>query len=531
MNHYLKYRFILYLGAAFLGLTSLSCASNNFFSESPLVADKQNLSKDYTLPDSVTVQAGRHYAHGKIYSFFLGKHYRDVWAAPVQARVLNLKQEGFEIEKVGGNLQTTSFTLVDKEGHRFALRSIDKDPAASLSPFLKHTIAASFLRDQTAALNPYAALVVAPLAEAAGLPHANPHLVYLPSDSATLGKYNSVAGDKVYLLEEKMDDKYWLRDESGSMSDIVSSKKLLKKRFKDSKYQVDGLAFAKARLFDLLLNDRDRHQGQWNWVEYKRKDQVLYKPIPKDRDQAFYKFAHGFLPHLFGRGLNYQKFTGFHDDYRNLHALMLKSRYIDQQFLSEVTEAQFDSIAKDMQHRLTDDVIDKAVRMFPEPVYKLTGERIAQSLKSRRNLLPDVANKYYKQLAKEVWVVGSDEKEKFIVERLDDERTAVSMFSAKDDQLIYHRIFFRKETQEIKLYGLAEDDEFKVSGKVNKGISVTIAGGMGQDEIEDTSEVAGWRKMTVVQDTKTGNKLKLGKECKDATSNSIHVHIFDREGF
>ncbi|WP_242929088.1 hypothetical protein [Pontibacter vulgaris] len=517
-----------------LSIVCFGCASKNFFSESPLVKtpDSSAIKSDVTpLLDSVTVQAGRHYAHGKFYNFLLGQHYREVWAAPVRVKVLYLQQQGFQIEKVGGNLQTTSFTLVNDKGLRYALRSLDKDPAGSLSPLLRQTFVADFMRDQTAALNPYAALVVAPLAEAAGIPHANPKLVYLPPDSVILGKYTLMAGDKLYMLEEKLDDRNWYRDEAGSLSDIISSKKLLKRRFKDNKHQVDAIAFAKERLFDLLLNDRDRHQGQWEWLEFKAKDQTLYKPVPKDRDQAFYKFAHGVLPHLFGRGLNYQKFTGFHNDYRNLHALMLKSAYIDQQFLSEITEAEFDSLAKDLQQRLTDKVIANAVHKFPGQVYSLVGAITEQSIKSRRDLLPVVAHKYYKLLAKVVVIVGSDEKENFIVERLDDERMLITMHRAKDNAVLYHRVFYLKDTKEIRIYGLADDDQFKVSGKVNKSIKVSIIGGKGEDEVEDISHVKGWSKHTIVYDKQNGNHLKLGSESKFRISANHKISDFDREGF
>jgi hypothetical protein len=35
----------------------------------------------------------------------------------------------------------------------------------------------------------------------------------------------------------------------------------------------------------MLIGDWDRHYDQWRWAEYK-KGQVIYRPIPRDRDQA-----------------------------------------------------------------------------------------------------------------------------------------------------------------------------------------------------------------------------------------------------
>jgi hypothetical protein len=53
------------------------------------------------------------------------------------------------------------------------------------------------------------------------------------------------------------------------------------------KYIVDENEYIKARLFDMLIGDWDRHYDQWRWAEYKKKAIVIYKPIPRDRDRFF----------------------------------------------------------------------------------------------------------------------------------------------------------------------------------------------------------------------------------------------------
>ena len=65
---------------------------------------------------------------------------------------------------------------------------------------------------------------------------------------------------------------------------------LLKNLQKDEKYTVDENEYIKARLFDMLIGDWDRHYDQWRWGEYKEGDKIIYKPIPRDRDQAFTKY-------------------------------------------------------------------------------------------------------------------------------------------------------------------------------------------------------------------------------------------------
>jgi len=514
-----------------LVMLCIGCARKNFFATSPLVYTDEITP---TLPpgkDSVMVQAGKHYRHGKIFSLLFGKHYRNVWAAPVQARVLRLQEEkgGLKIEKVGGSMQTTSFTLSDKDGMQYALRMVDKDPAGTLPGFLQKTIIASFLRDQTAALNPYAALVVAPLAQVAGIPHANPELVYLPADSLVLGKYYKLAGDKLYLLEEKMEQARVLQEDTIGLKKIVDSEKLLQKRFKHNTHHVDQLAFAKARLFDLFINDRDRHVGQWNWAAFKRGNMTSYKPVPKDRDQAFYKFANGLLPRIVGRGLNYQKFISFRRDFGDMEALLQKSKYVDEHFLSEVTQAEFDSLAIVLKDAFSDSVIESAVAALPKAAYKEAGTEMTMALKSRRDLLPEAAKAFYKLLAEEVTVAGTDDEEHFIVERMKDGKTEVTVLR-ENKTIMYYRIFDPAETKKIKLNGLGDDDVFEISGKAEKGTLVEIYGGLGEDEITDTSHVKGWKKLTLVFDTANGTKLNLGSEAKDKTTSDVAVHAFNREG-
>jgi hypothetical protein len=52
------------------------------------------------------------------------------------------------------------------------------------------------------------------------------------------------------------------------------------------KIYIDEAEYIKARLFDMLIGDWNRNEDQWRWGEYKKK-KIVYKPIPRDRDQAF----------------------------------------------------------------------------------------------------------------------------------------------------------------------------------------------------------------------------------------------------
>ena len=68
-----------------------------------------------------------------------------------------------------------------------------------------------------------------------------------------------------------------------------------KKHFVDQKWTL------RSRMFDLLIHDWDRHDDQWRWARFdlageSEKDKHrIYRPIPRDRDQAFSKYDGAFI--------------------------------------------------------------------------------------------------------------------------------------------------------------------------------------------------------------------------------------------
>ncbi|WP_207436198.1 hypothetical protein [Sabulibacter ruber] len=466
--------------------------------------------------DSVLASAGPHYQISKAGEFFLGEHYRKIWAVPVKAKVFHMGEArgGLSIEKLGGGMQTTSLTLTDAQGRLFALRSLDKDPVSVLPAFWRKTFVGSFVRDQVSATNPYAALVVEPLAQAAGIFHPNPELVYvLPSDK-DFRQYSGIFGNKLFLMEEKFTSKASLTKEFGPATDLVDTEEMLVRRFKSSRHRIDQWAFARARLLDMLVSDWDRHEGQWDWAVYPQGKEVWYKPVPKDRDQALCLYDDGLIPWLATRKFAARKFESFHANFKDVYGLTINAAFLDARALSEVTLIDFRRLAREMQVKLSDSVLRVAARRLPPPVYQLVGEETFQKLRSRRQQLVQVAEEYYQILAKEVAVVGSDEPERFVVQRLSQGRTVVEVYRLGTGNVngakVYSRTFFATETERLNLYGLNGDDIFDVKGSVNKGSYVYVYGGTGTDLVIDKSNVDGWRKKTVVVDETDGTKIQPG---------------------
>ncbi|WP_051359699.1 hypothetical protein [Adhaeribacter aquaticus] len=490
-------------------------------------------------PGYVWASAGTQYKLGKIGEFWLGKHYRDVWAVPIKAPILNITNifGGLQVGKQGGGMQTISINLLGKKGRTYVLRSLDKDPINVLPPFWQRTIAADLVRDQISASNPYAALVVAPLAQAANIYHTNPRIVFVSGSDVNFKKHHKLIKNKLFLLEEKYSapQSFASATTDTGLLDIVNSVEMLDKRFRYSQHQINQLGYAKSRLFDILLSDWDRHEGQWNWAAFQRGTNVVYVPVPKDRDQAFSKYHDGLIPWLLTRRFALRKMGNFDEKISDVYAYTVNAAFLDERALNGVTLPMLKKVAQQLQLALTDQVIEEAVKNFPAPVFNLVGQETTRKLKARRDQLVEVAERYYKLLAEHVVVAGSDEQEKFVVKRLNNDQTAITIYQVDNRQKIikplYHRVFQTNETKSITLHGLAGRDIFEVSGRVAVGIKINLVGGPGEDTFGDVSEVIQEKGKCLIYDTKKGNKIKWGKQTVDKTTKDIAVHLYDREGF
>lgn len=489
--------------------------------------------------DSARVTAGRHYQRGPLGRLLLGGHYRRAWAQPVTLPVFNLQTAvpgGLQYGKMGGGFQTTSITVVGADGRSYALRSVDKDPYRTLPKVLRQGFILTTVRDATSAGMPYGALVVPPLVEAAGLPHTSPRMFYVRPDETGLGAANERLRGKVVLLEEKFEGKQNIAGPVAGALDLEESEDVLQERYASPKHQLDGEAFVRARLLDLWLGDWDRHEGQWNWAAYAQPNgRILWKPIPQDRDQVFFRFDDGLLPWLGSKAV--AKFRTFGSRIESVEGYTRNAAFMDERALAAVPQTTYHRAALELQQRLTDAVIEQAVRQgLPPEIYALEGATIINSLKSRRNMLPRAAEEFYRLKARQVLVAGTDEAERFVVERRSDTATVVSVYALplnKRDpaaSLLYQRSFNPTDTRTVVLHGLEGKDEFLVSGRVRRSPFIDIYGGPGEDMVRDSSRVAGLRKRTRFFDTARNNDAEFGPETKDRTEHNVRSHAFDRDG-
>src|SRR4051794_39123205 len=159
---------------------------------------------------------------------------------------------------------------------------------------------------------------------------------------------------------------------------------------------------------------------------------------------------------------------------------------LDRVLLSSLPREVWDSTARVLRARLTDAVIDAAVRRMPAEYMALRGEDLAAALKARRDQLPEVAADFYRILAREVDVHTTDKRETVDVQRLAAGAVDVTVHARDEGSAgpYFHRVFRPGETREVRLYLHGGDDHATVRG-AGDGVLVRVIGGGGDDELAD----------------------------------------------
>jgi hypothetical protein len=483
------------------------------------------------IPDST-------YEASALKRFFFGNMNRDTWTKSLTVPYLDIHyvKGGLSPIKKGGGMQTLSLRMLGGDGKQYVLRGIKKNANFLTERELRGTIAQDIIYDGMSGSHPYASVVVPYLSKEAGIYYAQPKLVFVPDDPI-LGDYQDEFGGMFCLFEERPNDDMSAYSNFGNSEKVMSYSKVLEKLHKSSKHYVDIDYVVKARLFDMLIGDWDRHDDQWRWARFKDGERYKYRPIPRDRDQVFFQFD-GVIPTLTKLPFLQRKFQPFTREVKDIRGLNFNARYFDRSYLTQSTADDWQRMAQEIQTLLTDEIIESAINEFPDEAFEISGDRIIQTLKDRRDNLQKTADDYYKVLAKEVSIVGKLKKDLFEVERHANGDVTVRVFSVKKEEKTkkenkpyFTRRFKYEETKELRLYGLKGKDKYHIKGKSDKSILVRIIGGFKEDYFIDESEVSGLKKHTKIYETDCDNVYEIGKETKIIEKSEVEAFDYDRKDF
>lgn len=398
-----------------------------------------------------TVALDARYGHGWAHRAALGSDYRRLWIAPIQVPVLDLRHYagGLRPVKLGGATQTMALHLESADGRKFDFRSVDKVATRVLPAKLRRTVVGQVWQDQVSALEPAAALVATALLQAAGV-RTSPHQLFIMPDDSALGEFRPRFAGLVGILEErpsKQDDE---QSAFGDVRKVVTSEHLYRRLTRDPREQVDSRAFLAARLMDVYIGDNDRGEPQWRWLDQGESKHGPWEPVPYDRDHAFTRFT-GLLVDL--ASIWDPVLVDFGPRYPSMVRLNWRANTIDRRLLGELDWATWDSVAHALQTRLTDSVIDAAVRRRPPRYYALDGADLTRALRRRRDDLPQAAWRLYRLLAQNAEVYATDASETVVATR--DSSGALDLV-IRERELggaeYFHRRFSPTSTKEVRLF-------------------------------------------------------------------------------
>lgn len=342
--------------------------------------------------DSVTVAASTLYEASYFKRIMQGEQYREAWAAPMTVPIvfLDTLKGGLKIIEEGGGMQTHSLELEDSLGIRYTLRSLSKDPEPLVPDVVKDLGVENIIIDGISAQHPYAALVVGELADVAKILHTHPILMFVPKQTA-LGKFNDKFGNRLFLFEYESEGKVnWT-----GLSDIVEiadTEDLQEYRAKyGNAVKIDQNALIRARLFDLIIGDWDRHAKQWGWAIKRTDGGFVALPIAADRDNAFFN-QDGIIPSLIANDITLPEMQGFENDIEFLEGLISP---FDEYFLRGTKLEQFISEANELKRVLGNNEINEAFSVWPKAVDSLDGSGIRKKLISRRDAILMYAEEFH----------------------------------------------------------------------------------------------------------------------------------------
>lgn len=488
---------------------------------------------------SASVYTQEEVTKGGTYRFFWGDRYRKYYGTEVSAPTVNLDTlfGGLKPTRKGGGNQSKSLRLEDKDGREFVMRALRKNAIQYLQAVafrdqyiegqFNDTYTEGLLQDTFTGAHPYAPFVIGTLADAVGVYHTNPVLYYIPKQNA-LGQYNADFGNELYMIEERAADGHGNQASFGFSNELISTDDMLKKIHKDEDNTVDEQAYIRARLFDMLIGDWDRHEDQWRWAKFKEGKKTIFQPVPRDRDQAFSIMADGFLLSFATRVMtNLSLMQSYDEDLRDVPSFNLEPYPLDMAIIQEATKEDWNAQVKRITDNLTDEVIEVAFAEFPDEVNDETITEIKRKLKGRRSNLQGISDRYFRHMNKFQVVKGTDKDDWFEVERLPNGQTKVTGYRIKKGKkadVFHQKTYKREHTKEIWIYGLDDDDEFVVSGEGDNYIKVRIVGGQNKDtyDIQNGSKV-------VVYDYKSKKSEFKTNKGKKRLTDDYETNVYDHK--
>jgi predicted phosphodiesterase len=475
------------------------------------------------------------------YNTIMGKHYRAYYYKDYSYPIVKLDTlyGGLKPIKLGGGNQSVSLRLEDKDGKEYVMRRMSKSATQFLQinlfqenyirNNLKNSVLEECLKDFYTTAYPFAPLIISELSESAGVYYSKPEIFYVPYQKG-LSTYNERLGNNLYLFEERMSKESKGKSYFGDSDDIVSTDEVLERISKDEKYKINTNLYIRTRLFDMWLGDWDRHADQFRWAVFKKsKDEIIYEPIPRDRDQAFSNFDGLFTRTLTSLIPALRKFQRFENTIKNVTTFNSNAISNDIAILNQTQIEQWIKQAEELEKSLSNETIDQVFNNLPEALQDNTTEEIKEKLIQRKKHLSQWAKEYYKFLNKNIIIRGTDKDDIFEITRLENGSTHIKVTRNKSNSnntVFYEKTYQPEFTKEIWLYGLDDTDHFIVKGNAKECLKIRIIGGQGKDRytIENSYGIK-------IYDYKSKKSVFEGKPVEHLLTDDYKLNNYDYNKF
>ncbi|KQS36430.1 hypothetical protein ASG14_12295 [Pedobacter sp. Leaf194] len=417
--------------------------------------------------DSVTVKVKPAYdSVGKLHRKIFGENYRKEYAAETRLPVLKIGEisGGLKVIQRGGGNQTRSLRLKDAQGNEWTLRSVEKYPEVLLPPNLRETFLKKIIKDNMSAQHPFSALIVPHLAEAILAPHSLPVIGWVAKDQG-LGEFENEFAGTVCLLEK--------REPLGSSDNTA---KMMRKLREDNHISYDSELYLKLKCLDILIGDWDRHDDQWRWRLVQSGKTMTYVPIPRDRDQVFFR-SDGKIQRYAQRSWFLPMMQGYERNIKNINWYLWEGREINAKWFSAISQESWNATVDDFCAAMTDQVLESALKQLPEPGYTARHGQLLDQLRKRRTAMPELMREYYHFFNRIVDVELSDKSERISIDGLPDGRLSVTVHHiGQTKSPTFLRVFDPDITREIRVFMHEGKDLLSINNSTSS-IKIRVVGG------------------------------------------------------
>ncbi len=492
--------------------------------------------KSHITEKSAAIYSNKEVHKSGFYKWLWGERYRTYFGKSVNAPTVNLDTlyGGLTPVRKGGGHQSKSLRLKDKQGREYVMRALRKNAVQYLQAVafkdqyiegqFDDTYTEGLLLDVFTGSHPYAPFVIGTLSDAVGIYHTNPVLYYVPKQNA-IRHFNEEFGDELYMIEARASSGHGDKHHYGFSGKLISTDDLLKNIKKNENHVLDEAAYIRARLFDMLIGDWDRHEDQWRWAAFKEKEKTIYRPVPRDRDQAFSIMADGALLNIATQiAPTLRLMQSYDEELKSPKWFNLEPYPLDMALIKESKRDDWNVEVKHIQTHLTDAVIDVAFKNFPKEVQSETIQTIKRKLIGRRANLGLISDSYYNHINKFAIITGTDKDDYFKIERNHSltKVTAYRIKKGKKAAVFHEREYSINDTKEIWIYGLDDEDVFKVIGTGKNLIKVRLIGGQNND----TYDVEFGNKVKIYDYKSKKNKFVTNKGRKKLTDD-YKTNVYD----